>query len=491
MTHPSDNASVSRPNILWICTDQQRFDTIAALGNPHIRTPNLDRLCSQGTAFSRAYCQSPICTPSRASFLTGMYPSTVHGCMNGNERWSGAAPLVTKLLADAGYRCGLVGKLHLAGIYAEDGTLGRMEPRGDDGYEYFQWSPSPMDRWKSGHDYADWLKAKGKNLGELTTLTKGDNYTELEPGVPAELHQTTWCAEKAAEFIEESAGEDGRPWLLSVNPFDPHPPFNPPSDYLKRYDVRQMPLPVFRETDFETQRRLEGADFQTECRSPEDINARLLIAAYYAMVELIDWNIGRMLEILEETGQSDNTVILFTSDHGEALGDHGLLLKGCRFYEGLARVPLVFSWPAKIRKALVSPALVELTDIAPTLLDLCGLDTPERMQGRSLLPILTGEAAPDRHRDLVRCEYFRALNPDYRPKFEGTYANMVFDGRYKLSVYHGHEYGELYDIEKDPREFTNLWEDSEFAALKCRMIRQCLDALAFAVDPGPEQTVKS
>jgi len=124
----------ARPNILWICTDQQRWDTIHALGNPHIRTPNIDRLVSEGVSFTRTYCQSPICTPSRASFLTGLYPSSVHNCGNGNERWSEGAPLLPKLLKDAGYDCGLAGKLHLAGCQ------GRVEPRPkDDGYRVFKW----------------------------------------------------------------------------------------------------------------------------------------------------------------------------------------------------------------------------------------------------------------------------------------------------------------------------------------------------------------
>ena len=147
-----------RPNILWICADQQRYDTIGALGNPHVRTPNLDRLVHDGTAFSHAFCQSPICTPSRASFLTGMYPSTVHATMNGNDRWAGAAALLPRLLADAGYDTALVGKLHLAGMQ------GRVEPRGNDGYRVFQWSPVPRDEWPEGHLYADWLREKGIRL---------------------------------------------------------------------------------------------------------------------------------------------------------------------------------------------------------------------------------------------------------------------------------------------------------------------------------------
>ena len=122
----ADGGARTQPNVLWICTDQQRYDTIGALGNPHVHTPHIDRLAAEGVAFSHAFCQTPICTPSRASFLTGMYPSTLHACTNGNDTWAEAAPLVTKLLADSGYDCGLAGKLHLAGAHA------RIEPRPKD-----------------------------------------------------------------------------------------------------------------------------------------------------------------------------------------------------------------------------------------------------------------------------------------------------------------------------------------------------------------------
>ncbi len=143
------------PNILWICADQQRFDTIGALGNPHVHTPNLDRLVAEGVAFTHAHCQSPICTPSRASFLTGRYPSAVPLNTNGNGAFPSGEPLVTRRLADAGFDCGLVGKLHLAGAY-----WGR-ESRADDGYRFFRYSHAPRDDWPRGHDYADWLRARG------------------------------------------------------------------------------------------------------------------------------------------------------------------------------------------------------------------------------------------------------------------------------------------------------------------------------------------
>ena len=350
-----------RPNILWICTDQQRYDTIGALGNEHIHTPNIDRLVGEGTAFTHAFCQSPICTPSRASFLTGMYPSSVHGCTNGNAYWADAAPLVTKLLADAAsYDCGLAGKLHLAGAH------GRIEPRGDDGYRVFHWSHDSRDQWPAGHAYADWVRTQGHTLAELR---------EDPAHMPPALHQTTWCADKAIEFMRE---ERTTPWLMSVNMFDPHSPFDPPQKYLDRYDPAALPDPLWSEKDLQAHEKLGPVD---GAASIDLGKAKEVMAAYYAMIELIDDNVGHMIQALEESGQRENTLVIFTSDHGELLGDHQLVGKGCRFYECLVRVPLICSWPGRVQEGRVCDALVELMDIAPTLLELAEVPAPERMQG--------------------------------------------------------------------------------------------------------------
>lgn len=467
---------MQRPNILWICADQQRWDTIRSLGNEHIRTPNIDGLVAQGVAFTHTYCQSPICTPSRAGFLTGLYPSTVHASMNGNDYWAEAAPLITKLLKDEGYDCGLAGKFHLAG------AAGRIEPRPkDDGYRVFHWSHDPQDRWATGHAYADWVRSQGHDLGELH---------KRGTGIPAELHQTTWCADRAIDFMTE-ARDPNTPWLMSVNIFDPHAPFDPPADYLARYDPQTLPGPWFQESDLAAQARLDGVDFQNPARRPEDFNAKEIQAAYYAMIELIDDNVGRMLAALEASGQRENTIVIFMSDHGETLGDHGLLLKGNRFYEGLVRVPLIISWPGHFAQGLVSDALVELTDIAPTLLDAAGTAYPPRMAGRSLVPILTETAAPGHHRDAVRCEYYRALNPDGPGRDDGNFqyhfGTMWRTRRYKLCVYHGLAYGELFDLENDPHEFNNLWEDPQHAQVRFELMQASFDALVHAVDLGPPQ----
>lgn len=447
----------TRPNILWYCTDQQRFDTIAALGNSYVSTPTIDSLVRSGVAFTHAYCQSPICTPSRASFLTGMYPARVHNTRNGNESFPPFPPVITKLLAKSGYECGLIGKFHL------QSAGHRTEPRIDDGYSYWKFSHAPRDDWPLGHDYAEWVRERGGDLDAMRNSPES---------VPPEFHQTTWASEMAIEFLNMPRQ---KPWLLSVNIYDPHPPFIPPKVYADRFDPAKMPGPYFRDSDLIQQAKFKDIDFQDEVLTPEEHHAKEAQANYYAMIAQIDDQLARILLHLEKTCQRDNTVIIFTSDHGESLGDHGLMLKGCRFYEGLVRVPLIFAWPGHFQSNVQSPALVELLDKTATILDIAGVTQPEYMQGRSLLPILTGQANADYHRDFVRSEYFDALDSHFTGG-TGTFATMYRDRRYKLTVYHGHELGELYDLENDPWEFDNLWDKPEFEDLRADLIAKSFDA---------------
>jgi arylsulfatase A-like enzyme len=407
----AETSGAKRPNILWYCSDQQRWDTIRALGQGAIETPTLDWLCANGVAFKRAYSQSQICTPARASFMTGRYPATHHVYRNGNAYFPAHEKLVTKLFAEAGYDCGLAGKLHLS-------ASKYYETRPDDGYRAFWWSHHPTPDAARGHDYETWLRHEKKV--DPVELYRPVNHF-CGPGVPAEYHQTTWVSEMAIRFITEQ--RDG-PWLMSLNPFDPHAPFDAPPEYLARFDPEKMPLPLFRESDIERQRAFAAIDQQTKVAvdprlrrktkavvekehdavasaPPEAYDALEVKANYYAMIRLIDDQLARIVDVLRDTGQLDNTIILFMSDHGELLGDHGLILKGCRFFEGLVHIPMIFAWPERFRKGLAAEALVEQVDVAPTLLEAAGLPVPESMQGRSLLPILEGRAEPNRARLLA------------------------------------------------------------------------------------------
>ena len=423
----------------------------SSFGSSVVKSPHIDRLASHGTLFTRAYCQSPICTPSRASIMTGQYSSRVRNTRNGNDTFPEHPPLVSKLLADSGYDCGMIGKFHLVS------SGHRTEPRLDDGYSFWKFSHAPRDDWETGHDYADWVKSKG---GDLDAMRNSDER------VRPEMHQTTWATEMAIEFLNQPRSG---PWMMNINIYDPHPPFIPPKEYADRFNAEDMPGPWFRESDLEQQAVFEDVDFQDEVRSPEDHNAKDAQAKYYAMIAQIDDQFARLLKAIDDAGQTDNTVVIFTSDHGESLGDHGLMFKGCRFYEGLVRVPLIFRWPGKFSANLQSDALVELLDVTATVLDLAQIDQPEYMQGASLLPILTGDSSPDHHRDAVRSEYFDALDPFFTGG-NGAYGTMYRRGFWKLVVYHQHNLGELYNLQDDPREFDNLWDDPDHAAIKAELV---------------------
>ncbi|MBH53125.1 MAG: sulfatase [Opitutaceae bacterium] len=444
---------MERPNILFFCTDQQRFDTIGALGNPHVKTPRIDEFVEEGTAFTQAYCQSPICTPSRSSFMTGLYPSRVHNTRNGNDTFpADAPPLISKLLADVGYVCGNIGKFHLTSSAKR--TELRLE---NDGYSYWKFSHAPRDDWETGHDYGDWVREQG---GDLDAMRKRPE--RVDP----ELHQTKWAKDCCIEFIEQNADQS---WFLTVNIYDPHPPLIPPKVYADQFDLEEMPGSHNKETDRGTQEALEAVDFQAKYSSPEELSGKQEQALYYAMIKQIDVHFGHLMDFLEASGQKKNTLVIFTSDHGEMLGDHGLLWKGCRFYEGLVRVPLIFSLPGRVRTNQVADGLVELLDLSATVLDYAGVEIPDYFQGRTLRPILEGQSPGDSFRDSVRCEYFNALDKFFTGK-EGSFATMYRDRRYKLCIYHNLALGELYDLREDPWEHENLWDSSDHQQLKDELI---------------------
>ena len=459
------------PNILWITTDQQRWNTINALGNPHVTTPNLDRLVHEGVSFTRAYSQSPISTPSRASFLTGMYPHSIRASKNGMAYWPEAAPLITAILDDAGYDCGLAGKFHLSTAMA---NLPEKRPQ-NDGYRVFWYSHSPY-QGGSSNDYISWFLKGGV---DIISLKNELGY------VPAEYHQTTWCTDRAIDFVKEDRGRN-YPWMFSLNIYDPHSPFDPPSEYIDRYDIDKLPGPAFRESDIKQKGVFNDVMFQSVPTVYNEYEQKLELAKYWAQIDLIDENIGRILEVLEETGQIDNTLIIFTSDHGDMVGDHGMRRKGCRFYEGLVRVPLIFWFPTMIKQNLQSDALVELIDIYPTIMEITGLPVPGNIHGKSLLPILTGEKDPGHHKDYVRSEFYDTIEPG-RGHLH-NFGTMLRTERYKLVVYHGHPRGgELFDMEDDPNEHNNLWDDPDYQDVRFELMKKSFDQTVLSIDTGPER----
>ena len=459
----------NRPNILWLCSDQQRFDTIHALGNACIDTPNLDALCARGTAFTSAYCQCPICTPSRASFLSGRYPSAVNANINGGDNPPEHCKLLPRYLADAGYTCGLIGKLHISACW------GDYENRLDDGYSYFCHSLGSGHHLEGSSQYAAWLREKGVDWHTLFTNDGKHDYYWYRDDAPIELRQTAWCAEKAIDFMRTHTDA---PWLLSVNCFDPHPPYDAPKALVEKYLARHLPDPYTCPEDEERAKKFASIHHQLGYRPYTDDHVRYARASYYAMCEIIDTHYGQIISALEALGIADQTVVIYTSDHGEMLGDHGYTHKGCRFYEGLVHVPLMISVPGQPGGQRYTHP-VELTDIAPTIAELCGIEMHD-IHGHSLLPAIKGNLETP-IRPFVRTEYYNTL---LQKNGAETYGDMYFDGRYKLCVYHGIEDGELYDLQNDPHENHNLWDDPALASKKLSLLLASYDATVRLTRPG-------
>ena len=480
-----------KPNILWICTDQQRFDSLGCYGNPQIETPNLDRLAEQGMLFENTYCQSPVCSPSRASFLTGRYPRTCRVRQNG-QRIPREERLVSRIFAENGYTCGLAGKLHIAPCHASVSIAG--EPRGEDGYQSFHWSHHPDFYGKDSNwplnEYNIWLH--NQNAAYERIPYQGSRYVFTGPD--PQFSHSRWCAQMAEEFIEAHREYPDRPWFFSLNFYDPHHDFDPPKGLLEKYlnKLNRDALPKVRGGEWEEKPKIQRRDHRGAYSTPgffdwEEMMERdhlELKAAYYAMVEQVDREVGNVLRKLEETGQAENTIVIFTSDHGEMLGDHGIYLKGPYFYEPMVKVPLIVCWPEKIPGGIRRKALTELLDLAPTLLDLAEIAPEPGMQGISMKQILLEREHRDHLHDVVYSEYYNSMRHGTgRP----DYVTMVTDGIYKLSYCHSTDEGELYNLVHDPMEFDNLYGKPAAVTVQIRMLEKLADQMAFTVDPLPER----
>lgn len=461
-------AAGRQPNILFIMTDQQRWDTLGANGNRLIRTPNLDRLAAESANFERAFVQAPVCVPSRVTFFTGRYPHSHQNRVNYTPLKAGET-LMQQYLQDAGYQTGTVGKLHYIPPTAEHArTTGFDRVLLHDGVPYLT-EYSDYSRWRKEND----PRAHIPYRQTVKPAPPGQNPFRML--IAREHTETAWVGLKTREFLTEMAA-DSRPFFLFSSFFQPHSPFLAPEPFDSMYDDVEIPLPrqVRLEEIQELPRPLQRLILRGQPAFDMD-RERLQWAyrTYYASVSQIDQEVGRILQTLDDTGQSGNTLVVFASDHGDQMLEHGLMGKNC-FFEASVRVPLMIRYPGVVRPGGYRQ-LVESTDLLPTLFNLCGVREPVPCQGRSLASLLRGESYEEREAvfaENIIPEVITTGRLDFHfEKGQGIKdirhpdAKMVRTGRWKLNYYASGE-GELYDLAEDPSEEVNLFDDPGRAGVK-------------------------
>jgi arylsulfatase len=366
-----------QPNILIFHADQHRFDCLGAYGNPDVQTPHIDALAADGVRYQNSFCPFPVCTPSRYSLLSGLHVHQHLGWTNHCTLPSGIDTF-PRVLRKAGYRTAAVGKMHFTPTYLDVGfdemQLAEQDGPGryDDDYHRWLQSQELCDRL----DLLDQVREYRQNAPQ----TYWDNVGALRSDLDEVHHSTTWIAERALERLDRWQGGGN---LLMAGFIKPHHPFDPPSPWSEMYDPQALTLlPGWIESPLPQDLALHTGYFPHTDLT--ETKLRHGMAMYYAAVSQIDHHVGRMVDALKRKGLYDDTLIIYTSDHGDYLGFHHLLLKGNYMYDPLIKVPLIVKYPGQTRAGEVSAALVNNVDLAPTILRVAGLDAPRSMRGRNL-----------------------------------------------------------------------------------------------------------
>ena len=418
----------TRPNVLLLFTDQQRYDTIAAGGNDLIRTPALDRLCSTGVMFDRSYTSSPVCVSARYSLLTGLYPHR-SGCADNGHPMDQTLPTLPGMLSEAGYQTRAIGKMHF------------NPTRHTFGFERMELSEEIPGRVEDDEFLQHLVETPYKHVNEPHGIRSELYYIPQTSQLPPERHTTHWTADRTIQFLRDR--DRDRPFFTWTSFIKPHPPFDPPVPWNKLYRAHEMP-PAERSArvdELMTWHMRNQNHYKRRDAGADENMISAMRAAYYACVSFIDYNVGRILDELEAQGELENTLIIYTSDHGELLGDYGSYGKRC-FYDSAARVPMIVSWPGKAPAGEVYTDPVSTVDLLPTIAEAAGVPWEEdKVDGVPLQRILIGE----NKREYILGQLNR----------EGAGVYFIFDGRYKY-IYSAPDQKEyLLDTRTDSLETRN------------------------------------
>ncbi len=514
-----------RPNFLFIITDQHRADHLGCYGNRIVQTPNIDGIASKGKRWERFYVANPICMPNRASIMTGRM-SSLHGARHNGIPLSKDHTTFVELLKDAGYSTGLIGKSHLQSFTglpatntftAADG-LHVPSPKLRDAYKHNRHSADydleVAPKWdrplaerlngdfygfehvevaadhadKASGDYLLWARAQEPEFDKLVGPENAlpDNKINApqawRTAVPEDLYSTSWIADRSGAFLAERASED-KPFFLQMSFPDPHHPFTPPGRYWNMYDPADIPLPAsFGKGELPPIKAMrEAMERGTDPRDNQNPfavtaeEARALTALTYGSITMIDDAIGRVLARLDELGLADNTVVIFTTDHGDYMGDHGLMLKLLLHYQGIIRVPFIWNDPQSPADNAASPDLASSIDISATILARAGIQPFNGLQGRDLLSTSPPEAI------IVEEDSQRLMTGFDRRQRVRT----VVTDRYRMSLRQGEDWHELYDLQEDPHEIQNLFGAPETDSIRFEMTDIMLRRMIDLQDRAP------
>ena len=469
-------------NVLFIITDQQRADHLGCAGNRILKTPNLDRFASEGLRFTNAFCANPICMPNRGSILTGLYPN-MHGCRTNGINLPENVPTMPEALLKQGWHTHAIGKLHLnfmersykKEVYSAESIDAWIDPEKVKsmrkrflkpyyGFEEVETVIGHGDKCV-GH-YLDWLEEKAPQYVESTKKSIENLFPALcyETELPEECYPTSFIAERTLAFLERYRNGDfgNKPFFLLSSFPDPHHPVCPPGKYKDMYDPEDIELP----SNFNDLENLKKHPFLAPFitsppmrdkyliqRATTEEEAREFISLTYGAITMIDHGVGKILASLEKLGMADNTIVVYTSDHGDLMGDHRLILKGPSPFIGVLNVPLIWKVPEMIKPGSVSESLISSIDFAPTLMNLLGIGSrklPPDMQGVDMTPVLKDPTIKVRDHCLIEEdeEYFR---------IKLRLRHLITED-HKITVYeHLRDYGDIFDRKDDPDEVNNLW----------------------------------
>lgn len=507
-----------RANILLITADQLRADHLGCYGNRVVRTPHIDALSARGRRYDRAYVACPVCMPNRASLMTGRMPS-LHGVRHNGLNLSLDSTTLPELLRRDGYRTGLSGKAHFQCVTGAPPLM-----RGGPTQEACAPGPGRYDqelapRWQAGEgrldlpyygfeqvdlaighgdevegDYTAWAAGRGVDVrarrGPQAALPGAERalFQAWRTAIPEEVHPTRYVQETTIAALAGHAQDPARPFFHWASFSDPHHPFTPPGRYWNMYDPAEVDLPESccamqrpeRVAKVHEARREGRANPQgTAAIAVTQAEARAAIALTYGMVSMIDDAVGAILAALEAQGLADNTIVIFLSDHGDLMGDHGLIFKGPFHYDGVIRMPLIWHDPHHPDPGCCD-ALLSAVDLPATILQATGVAPFNGLSGR---PFLTREGAALPGREAVLIE------DEIQSHLPGTglrgRARTLITRRWRLTIHDGLETGELIDLENDPQEARNLWHAPEATAIRAELTERLLREIIALSETSP------